>query len=158
MAIDASTAKRRCHTPLIVSLQSGEQAVRDALGQIMRGLAPLDLTAEDAIAVELVLAEALNNVAEHAYPAHHAEGPIQVTCDFDRGGLNVMVADEGLAMPDGQAPPGNPQAVDLDVQDLPEGGFGWFLIRDLTRDLTYTRIGQENRLCFRMAVGKPQAE
>jgi len=157
MATDTREGTTRGHTPLIVSLQTGEQAVREALAQIMKGLAPLDLTPEDAIAVELVLAEALNNVAEHAYPTHHAQGPIQVTCDFEHGGLNVTVADRGLGMPDGQAPKGNPQPVDLDVQDLPEGGFGWFLIRDLTRDLTYTRIGRENRLRFRMDMRSTKA-
>ena len=33
-------------------------------------------------------------------------------------------------------------------QDLPEGGFGWFLIRSLTRDLTYLREDGYNMLCF----------
>ena len=34
------------------------------------------------------------------------------------------------------------------MQALPEGGFGWALIRDMTRDLTYRRQGRMNRLSF----------
>jgi serine/threonine-protein kinase RsbW len=56
-------------------------------------------------------------------------------------------------MPDGQLPLGQPTAVDVDLMDLPEGGFGWFLIQDLARDVTYVRVGSENRLDMRLAVG-----
>ena len=37
---------------------------------------------------------------------------------------------------------------DLDVarEDLPEGGFGWFLIRQLAWDVRYVREGRTNRL------------
>ena len=41
----------------------------------------------------------------------------------------------------------------LGEQDLPEGGFGWFLIRELTHDLTYRRDGSRNHLSFRMVLG-----
>jgi serine/threonine-protein kinase RsbW len=33
---------------------------------------------------------------------------------------------------------------------LPEGGFGWFLIRTLSRDLDYRREGGRNLLSFRL--------
>jgi serine/threonine-protein kinase RsbW len=37
-----------------------------------------------------------------------------------------------------------------DVSNLPEGGFGWFLIRALSRDLDYRRVGGRNLLSFRL--------
>ena len=56
-------------------------------------------------------------------------------------------------MPDLQAPLGLPQEIDRPICDLPEGGFGWFLIRDLAKDLSYQRLAQENRIELRLAVG-----
>jgi serine/threonine-protein kinase RsbW len=36
--------------------------------------------------------------------------------------------------------------------DLPEGGFGWFLIRELTKDLQYVRHEDQNRLTFSIPI------
>ena len=98
---------------------------------------------EDA---ELVLAEVLNNIAEHAYA--DAPGPIEVHLAQDRGGIACEVRDRGAAMPQGCLPQGRLPA--LDGPDLPEGGFGWHLIRALTHDLCYERDGTGNRLSFRI--------
>jgi serine/threonine-protein kinase RsbW len=40
----------------------------------------------------------------------------------------------------------------VDLMDLPEGGFGWFLIKDLAKDVVYARVEGENRLQLRVAV------
>ena len=48
--------------------------------------------------------------------------------------------------PGGEPPAG--QAPDPD--DLPEGGFGWHLIRSLSKDLEYHREGDRNFLTFRL--------
>ena len=45
-------------------------------------------------------------------------------------------------LPDGRL------AAAAEIQDLPEGGFGWYLIRTLTTDLTYLREGICNTLSF----------
>ena len=36
----------------------------------------------------------------------------------------------------------------MGLHDLPEGGFGWGMIRDLTDDLSYRRDGARNELRF----------
>ena len=36
------------------------------------------------------------------------------------------------------------------VEELPEGGFGWDLIRQLTTGLAYARVEGRNELTFRM--------
>ena len=41
---------------------------------------------------------------------------------------------------------------DVPMQDMPEGGFGWFLIKDLAKDVTYHRVKAENHLSLRLAV------
>ena len=38
---------------------------------------------------------------------------------------------------------------------LPEGGFGWYLIQDLTASLSYFREGRRNFLAFIVPVTEP---
>ncbi|MEX3313837.1 ATP-binding protein [Sulfitobacter sp. PS-8MA] len=137
------------------SVQSSDLATREALRRVLEGLRPLALEAEVASTVELVLAEVLNNIVEHAYPDPKAPGPIHVACRHAGDGLHFQLRDSGLPMPGGQAPLGMAQSVDTDAADLPEGGFGWFLIRDLAEDLTYRRVAQENQLDLHLAVPRP---
>lgn len=122
-------------------------SIRDNLAHMMR-LRPLsDLSDDCRGSAELVLAEVLNNVAEHAYG--DGPGPVAVTLGGGSAGLTCLIVDQGAAMPAGALPAGKlPQAADLSLEDLPEGGFGWCLIRTLTRDLAYLRTGGCNRLSF----------
>lgn len=139
--------------PIAISVRSGARAPRMALARLMSGLAPLHLDVEEAGTVELVLAEVLNNICEHAYAEAEDAGPIDITCSHGPSGLIFGVADDGKPMPDGQTPLGMQAEIDVDVMDLPEGGFGWFLIQDLAKDVHYARIEGRNRLSLRIAVG-----
>jgi serine/threonine-protein kinase RsbW len=138
--------------PVEVCVQSSTFAVREALDQFLSALVPLKLDPQERTAVELVLAEALNNIVEHAYPMASIEGPIRIKGHHHRDGLHIHIVDEGMAMPDGQTPLGCAPSVDVDLMDLPEGGFGWFLIKDLAKDVVYARVEGENRLQLRVAV------
>jgi serine/threonine-protein kinase RsbW len=55
-------------------------------------------------------------------------------------------------MPDGRPPIGSYAGPAVILDDQPEGGFGWFLIRSLARELEYRRTDGENVLTFRIAV------
>ena len=143
--------------PFELCVQSGEMAVREALGGFIACLEPLALDIEEISTVELVLAEALNNIVEHAYPAEQEDRPICISCTHRRDGLHVTVSDKGTAMPDGQTPVGMAQDVDVDLMDMPEGGFGWFLIKDLAKDVRYRRECDENKLDLRLAVAVQRA-
>ena len=138
--------------PFEISVQSSEMAVREALSGFITCLDPLALDIEEVSTVELVLAEALNNIVEHAYPPELPDKPIRVHCKHRRDGLHVRISDDGKPMPNGQMPIGMAQDLEVDVMDMPEGGFGWFLIKDLAKDVTYRREGHENRLELRLAV------
>jgi serine/threonine-protein kinase RsbW len=119
-------------------------AVRAALARLIAASPVHDLPEDDRGTVELVLAEVLNNVAEHAYAG--GSGPVEVGLCATPLGIACRIVDRGLAMPDGQLPQGGlPPAI---PDDLPEGGFGWHLIRSLTADLTYARSAGQNRLSF----------
>ena len=121
-------------------------ALRAALARFVR-----QVSAEEAGTLELVLAEVLNNIVEHAF-AEGGPGRIELTITRDALGLTCRVADDGAPMPGGMLPAGRLPSNAVAVDDLPEGGFGWFLIRDLTRELSYVRDGGRNLLMFRLPL------
>jgi serine/threonine-protein kinase RsbW len=121
-------------------------ALRAALARFVR-----QVSAEEAGTLELVLAEVLNNVVEHAF-AEAGPGRIELTITRDALGLACRVVDDGAPMPGGLLPAGRLPSNAVAVEDLPEGGFGWFLIRDLTRELSYVRDSGRNLLMFRLPI------
>lgn len=138
--------------PFDIRFNSSKAAVRQALAEVRQELAPLGLDIEELQIVELVLAEALNNIVEHAYAQPVPDDMITICGDHRANGLHFRIVDRGGAMPDGKPPLGNTQPISAEIEDLPEGGFGWFLIRDLAKDVCYRRIGTENRLDLRLAI------
>jgi serine/threonine-protein kinase RsbW len=97
---------------------------------------------------EIVLAEVLNNIVEHAYAGAAGQIQISVTCQL--GFLDICIKDCGRPMPNLKLPLGELRPM-YDGQDPPEGGFGWHLIRSLTQDLQYQRVQDQNILQFRLA-------
>ncbi|MDN3713146.1 ATP-binding protein [Paracoccus cavernae] len=69
-------------------------------------------------------------------------------------GLACAITDDGIALPEWCLLPfGDPtfstfRSRESDVDTLPEGGFGWYLIQDLTRAMCYYREDQRNFLAF----------
>lgn len=139
------------HSELRLFFQSDPLAVRRALESILSGLDHLNLSQDDCSTVELVLAEVMNNIVEHAY-AGDRSGIIELRITNDGRGLACMVIDDGLPMPDGNPPMGKEHDLNCPREDLPEGGFGWALIRELAQDLGYEREEGRNRLTFRLDV------
>ena len=130
-------------------IQATALDVREGLRDLMTCPLVQDLTEDCLGTTELVLAEALNNVVEHAYASFPGEIEVELQRDPDQ--LRVHIADKGLPMPGADPPIGQlPEVGALD--DLPEGGFGWFLIRTLVQDLTYRRVGGQNLLTFGVSV------
>lgn len=124
-------------------------AVREALVRMCDTLVLRDLPEDERGTVEIVMAEVLNNIVEHAY-ADDESGKIEVILRRASAGLMCQVVDQGRRMPDESLPEGNLPAISPD--DLPEGGFGWHLIRTLSQDLAYTRSEGRNYLTFRLGV------
>ncbi|MGR3541620.1 MAG: ATP-binding protein [Hasllibacter sp.] len=141
---------------LRIGVAADSDSVRAALSEVA---ARFPLPPEEAGTVELVLAEAMNNVVEHAY-AGRADGRMDLRIESGPDGLRCELRDRGAPLPEGRLPLGRAIPADIPLPDTPEGGFGWFLIRQLARDLRHVRRpvpgagrGGENVLTFRLAVG-----
>ncbi|MDO5657929.1 MAG: ATP-binding protein [Paracoccus sp. (in: a-proteobacteria)] len=124
------------------SLRAEPLDVREALramADCLSRTAPDDLLGR----AELVLAEIMNNVGEHGQAGVGAPF-IHLCIGCDAAGLIVGLCDTGTELPLSCL-----AANDLPgVRSFPEGGFGWFLIRDLTESLRYFREGRRNYLSF----------
>lgn len=106
--------------------------------------------------LELALAEVLNNIAEHGRP----QGGIAARPGGLRIHLAVRPREDGLCCvvwDDGAPPP--PGCFELrerkpsacpDPANLPEGGFGLCMLRDLVGPLAFTRLPRRNLLAFHL--------
>jgi serine/threonine-protein kinase RsbW len=109
-------------------------------------LAGLGADREILASVEIVLAEALNNLVEHAY-GYREDGLIEMMLGLDGKSLTIELRDSGCKFP------GIPQRKTMHgdavkLEDLPEGGFGWFMIHTLTDNIEYGYVSGQNILRF----------
>jgi serine/threonine-protein kinase RsbW len=136
---------RTGHADVAVRLSGGEIAVRRTLVHLRDRLRAAGVAESDNYDVELVLAEVLNNVFEHAYH-DRPDGWIELHVRVTPREIEMHLIDEGHAMPNLRLPTGTLPDAAVSLDQLPEGGFGWHLIRSLTDRLSYRRVVVENRL------------
>ncbi|MFW8593639.1 ATP-binding protein [Cribrihabitans neustonicus] len=141
------------------SFTATDMDARAGIADIVSRLRTLGVPGERADEVQIALTEAVNNVVEHAY-AGTAPGDVTIGCQLHAEQLWVNIRDAGGPYPGGQLPDGKPADVSVPHTDLPEGGFGWFLIRELTSQIKYERTGSGNNLslCFEIKLtGRPDS-
>ena len=95
--------------------------------------------------LEIVLAEALNNVVEHSCDGLD-DAWFRLSCEYDGRTASILIEDDGRPMPGAVLPEGLAPSLSVARNELPEGGFGWFLIRSICSDVRYIRDGSINRL------------
>jgi len=134
-----------------LKLESDPHAVRAGLEHLF-SRPPLVLWTEEARGTaEIVMAEVLNNIVEHAYGEDG--GTIEMMLCNEGNGVHCHIVDAGRPFPLGGPPEGSlPQL----LADLPEGGFGWALIRAFAEDLHYERRDGWNHIRFRISAGLPE--
>lgn len=132
-----------------LGLTADPHSVRGALRGLMDTPALRRLDADSREVAELVLAEVLNNIAEHAYGGQG--GPVSLSLRPRAGELACRVADKGRPMPGNRLPDAALPAL-AHPDSLPQGGFGWPLIRGLTCRLRYRRRTACNILLFSIPV------
>lgn len=131
-------------------LPADPSAIRNVLSEVRirfaRSVAP------EAIGrIELILAEVMNNVAEHAGrttepPGDKVVPTIHLSVVRSARGFVCTVADDGIMIP---AECLRQRYLPMpDASTLPENGFGWFLIQSLAQTLCYYREDQMNYLAF----------
>jgi serine/threonine-protein kinase RsbW len=82
--------------------------------------------------------EAFNNAVIHAYKGV-APGPVEVEMNVSRDRLRVIVCDQGQSFTPDLIP-------EPDLDALPEGGLGLFIIRNFMDHVEYERVGDRNVL------------
>jgi serine/threonine-protein kinase RsbW len=135
------------------SIPADYRWVRRAIHELEDELAAAGVPSEDIGSLSIVLAEALNNIVEHAFGENGGDD-ITLVIRARSKSLLVELRDKGKPMPRGRAPIGNHPMSDFNqFEALPEGGYGWYLIRELVQDLVYDRKNDENILFFRYRLG-----
>jgi serine/threonine-protein kinase RsbW len=101
-------------------------------------------------AARIVVAEALNNIVEHAYAGQGGK-QIDLHLQILQKTVRFRITDTGAPLPGEILPPGAFPAISCGADNLPEGGFGWPLIHALTDKLSYQRKDSENILQFHIS-------
>lgn len=126
----------------------GGTGVRSALSRIVAYLEAEKLPLALVEPAQIVLAEVFNNIEEHAY-AGIPDGAVVVQLTPMADCLECRVMDAGRAWTPRHLPGKDPPPIDADhPATWPEGGFGWAIVRSLTRDVRRCRHGAENWLQF----------
>ena len=140
---------------LDLTIHGDLHGVRRGLDRVNSALAQMGFDANLAGTVEIVLAEVMNNIVEHAY-AGRGDGLISLQMAAGDAGLNFTVTDRGHPLPKGTIRKVERDLENTPVADLPEGGFGWQLIQNITEQLDYRRVEDTNQLCFQVPVTAAQ--
>lgn len=129
---------------LQIGIKSVQDEVTNVVGHISEWLRSHCVAQDPIDELELVLAEALNNVVEHAY-LYAEDGEIDILVRLRQDQLQVTIMDKGCKF-DGPPPLKEMDVESMDFEELPEGGFGWNLIRTLTDNVEFEHKDQQNRL------------
>lgn len=95
----------------------------------------------------IVLGEVLNNIVEHGYKERNG-GDIHLKAHAEKDAVHISTVDHGPPIPRSTLSEANLPEKTEDMQTMPEGGFGWFMIHALTDDMSYERVDGQNRFSF----------
>jgi len=92
--------------------------------------------------LNIAVAEGFTNAVRHAHAALPPETPIAIDVTFGSDRIDIYIWDQGDPFDPDQL--GEPEPGSLH----PEGGYGWFLLRRLTDQVTYQRQANKNCLAI----------
>ncbi len=149
--MDMAPPPRAAQVVLHRTIAPRPMAVRSVLGDAVDALRRLRMSRDTLGRVELGLAEALNNVVEHAL-AGCEDGWIDLELRLSGAGIEAQIKDNGTP-PDRQPlPPAQPLPPPRSAEELREGGYGWLIITQLCDGMSFRREGQDNILKLRFAA------
>ena len=110
--------------------------------------AELDLSPAMVMSINLALEEAVVNIILYAYPQDQLhEIRLKVTASGQQ--LIFLLSDSGMSFDPTRVPEPD---VTLPLEERPVGGMGVFLIRKIMNEVTYERIGGENKLTMKKNI------
>jgi len=122
------------------------------LGVATRGVArQLGFSEDEAVNVELCVVEAASNCVRHAYRGE-AGHPVRVRLTAGPDRLEIAVEDEGRPIPEEKRQPRRIEFDPSDVESIPEGGRGIFLLHALMDKVEFGREGARNLLRMTKAL------
>jgi serine/threonine-protein kinase RsbW len=122
------------------------EAARGFLEVVCRELARRErLTTEDGHRIVSAFLEAFSNACIHAY-RNMPTGAVEVSLDVGAERLALVVADQGRPFVPDRVP-------EPDLEALPEGGMGLFIIRSFMDDVRYERADGWNRMVMEKVLG-----
>lgn len=119
------------------------QNVRQTVTSVMNALKRSSLTGDTVSKVELVLAEVLNNIAEHGCNNLRHETNYCIRWKVRTMGAMLQIEDCGSELPEALQ---KQKIKTPDPFELPEGGFGWGLIFNICDSVRYKRRFEHNVL------------
>ena len=128
------------------SLTNNQELVHVVLDEICRWMRKVSTPEGKITDVQIVLAEALNNIIEHGYECENT-GTVEIVLKVSKDRIWVQLIDNGVEF----TPPAVSETPLKDIGDtdsLPEGGFGWFLIKSITSSYEFYRKPDRNVLCL----------
>lgn len=129
---------------------TGGENIRDLLSKVMEAIKDECPNSRNLLRnTEIVLAEVLNNIEEHGYRGIR-NGQIELKLEICRDAVSIETTDFGNPMPGLELPLGRRPDAEVAPDDLPEGGFGWFLIHTLAPNPEYRRRGKSNILSIKI--------
>ncbi len=126
-----------------------ELAVRAQIARVRACLAQTCTSAALQENVAILLGEILNNIVEHSL-AGQRDARITLVITREEAGLHVETQDSGRPLPPQLLTSARLPEMPVDRVDLPESGFGWFIIHALADDMVYERVNGTNRLSCRL--------
>lgn len=111
--------------------------------------------AKNAAMVEIAVVEAANNAARHGYELEGGH-PIELEIRHDGTDLELVLRDEGAEF--NLADVNEPDFEWDNVKDVPEGGWGVFLIKSIMDEIKYARRDGVNFLEMRKRLPRESSE
>ena len=100
--------------------------------------------------INVALDELLNNIVSYGYP-DGSGGSITIELRYQPGELCAEIRDQGIAFDPLAA---GPPDLSGDVETRRIGGLGILFVKELMDDVSYARVGNENRLLMKKRIAR----
>ncbi|MGD8777340.1 MAG: ATP-binding protein [Ignavibacteria bacterium] len=104
---------------------------------------------EKIMEIELCLIEALNNVIKHSYESKE-NNQIEIDIIIETDTIDIYIHDYGIARTNFERP--TLEFDPEDIENLPEGGMGLFIIDNLMHETKYTSENGKNTFLMRAKI------